>query len=128
MFVYLIIIINLSFIMFKVSNALISRNVPKFAANSPMRRFLGSSAEDTVVARCTQKITDALKPTIIKVTASNDDPNGSHIQILCVSNEFQGKNSMQRQKLVYKAIWDEMSGPVHAVDAIIAKTPDEYTK
>ena len=114
--------------MFKVSNALISRNVPKFAANSPMRRFMGSSAEDTVVARCTQKITDALKPTMIKVTASNDDPNGSHIQILCVSNEFQGKNSMQRQKLVYKAIWDEMSGPVHAVDAIIAKTPDEYTK
>jgi stress-induced morphogen len=26
-----------------------------------------------------------------------------------------------RQRLVYKAIWDELSGPVHAVDAIIAK-------
>jgi acid stress-induced BolA-like protein IbaG/YrbA len=32
-----------------------------------------------------------------------------------------------RQRLIYKAIWDEMAdgGAVHAVDQIIAKTPDE---
>lgn len=47
------------------------------------------------------------------------------IQIVCISSEFEGKNSVQRQRLVYKAIWDEMSGPVHAVDSIIAKTPSE---
>jgi acid stress-induced BolA-like protein IbaG/YrbA len=35
---------------------------------------------------------------------------------------------MQRQQLVYKAIWDEMSGPVHAVDSIIAKTPEEVAR
>lgn len=54
-----------------------------------------------------------------------DDPNGSHISIEVVSNMFAGKRAMQRQQLVYKAIWDELQGPVHAVDAMVCKTPDE---
>jgi len=64
----------------------------------------------------------------VVVTGHNDDPNGSHIQITCISDEFKGKTIVQRQRLIYKAIWDEMSGPtapVHAVDSIIAKTPEE---
>jgi acid stress-induced BolA-like protein IbaG/YrbA len=56
-----------------------------------------------------------------------------HNFLVCVVYEFcvskhhhhQGKNVVQRQRLIYKAIWDEMSGPVHAVDSIIAKTPTE---
>ena len=32
---------------------------------------------------------------------------------------------MQRQQLVYKAIWEEMQGAVHAVDSMVCKTPDE---
>lgn len=31
---------------------------------------------------------------------------------------------MQRQQLVYKALWEELKGPVHAVDSMICKTPD----
>ena len=61
-----------------------------------------SASPSTVVGRCTQKISDALNPTKIIVTANGDDPNGDHIQILCVSTEFEGKNSVQRQRLVYK--------------------------
>ena len=61
-----------------------------------------SASPTTVVGRCTQKISDALNPTKIIVTANGDDPNGDHIQILCVSTEFEGKNSVQRQRLVYK--------------------------
>jgi hypothetical protein len=26
---------------------------------------------------------------------------------------------------VYKAIWEEMQGPIHAVDELICKTPEE---
>lgn len=37
--------------------------------------------EDTVVARCTHKISELLKPQKIKVTSSNDDPNGSHVSL-----------------------------------------------
>ena len=61
------------------------------------------------------------------VKSSNDDPNGAHITIECISEKFKGLRSMQRQQLLYKAIWDEMSdgGQVHAVDSIIAKTPEE---
>ncbi len=49
----------------------------------------------------------------------------SQIQIDCVSEAFDGKSRIQRQRLVYKAIWDELNGPVHAVDSIVAKTPKE---
>jgi len=87
----------------------------------------GGGGGDTVIARCTKKITDALSPTRLKVTAQHDDPNGSHISIECVSSMFEGKVSVMRQRLIYKAIWDEMSdgGSVHAVDRIIALTPQE---
>jgi stress-induced morphogen len=54
-----------------------------------------------------------------------DDPNGSHISIQVVSDKFEGKRAVQRQQLVYKAIWEELQGPVHAVDSMICKTPDE---
>jgi acid stress-induced BolA-like protein IbaG/YrbA len=67
-----------------------------------------------------------LNPLKVQVLASNDDPNGSHVNILCIAEEFTGKNTVQRQRLIYKAIWDELSGgPVHAVDSIVAKTPKE---
>ena len=89
---------------------------------------ISNDNQDTVVSRCTSKIQAALNPTMIKVTASNDDPNGSHIQIVCISNEFEGKNTLQRQRLIYKAIWDEMSGPVHACDSIVAKTQSEMNQ
>ena len=54
-----------------------------------------------------------------------DDPNGSHISIVVVSDKFEGKRAVQRQQMVYKAIWEEMQGPVHAVDSMICKTPSE---
>ena len=37
------------------------------------------------------------------------------IQILCVSEEFTGKNIVQRQKLVYKAIWEELNGKLNVL-------------
>jgi len=82
---------------------------------------------DSVVSRCTRKISEALKPVHLKVSAAHDDPNGSHIAIECVSSMFEGKPLVVRQRLIYKAIWDEMSdgGAVHAVDQIVAKTPQE---
>jgi BolA-like protein 1 len=54
-----------------------------------------------------------------------DDPNGSHVSIEVVSPEFEGKRPVQRQQLVYKAIWEELQGPVHAVDSMVCKTPAE---
>ena len=96
---------------------------------STSRLFLSTEAdgEDTVVSRCTKKIRDNLNPLKLVVQAAHDDPNGSHIAVEVVSKAFEGQRTVQRQRLVYKAIWDEMAdgGSVHAVDQIIAKTPEE---
>lgn len=54
-----------------------------------------------------------------------DDPNGSHISIQVVATAFQGKRPVQRQQMVYKALWEELQGPVHAVDSMVCQTPEE---
>ena len=66
-------------------------------------------------------------PSACTHTGAYDDPNGSHISIEVVSSQFEGKRAVQRQQLVYKAIWQELQGPVHAVDAMVCKTPTEVT-
>jgi len=86
---------------------------------------MSSEPDTSVVDICTQKIGDALETSQVKVTGAYDDPNGSHISIEVVSAQFEGKRPMQRQQLVYKAIWEELQGPVHAVDSMICKTPEE---
>lgn len=89
--------------------------------------FLNTDAKDTVVGRCESKISAVLKPTRLVVHGMHDDPNGSHIVVEVVSSLFEGKNAVMRQRMVYKALWDEMSagGQLHAVDSIVAKTPEE---
>lgn len=85
-----------------------------------------ADAPDTsIVDICSQKIKDALEAKDVKVTGAYDDPNGSHISIQVVSSKFEGKRPVQRQQLVYKAIWEELQGPVHAVDSMVCKTPEE---
>jgi stress-induced morphogen len=41
------------------------------------------------------------------------------------SSIFEGKQAMQWQQLVYKAIWEELQGPEHAIDSMICKSPNE---
>ena len=72
-----------------------------------------------------QKISDALTPKELSVTAAFDDPNGSHITIEVVSDKFEGVSRVKRQQMVYKAIWEEMQGAIHAVDSMTCKTPEE---
>mmetsp|Transcript_4961 Transcript_4961/g.6068 ORF Transcript_4961/g.6068 Transcript_4961/m.6068 type:complete len:145 (-) Transcript_4961:173-607(-) len=90
-------------------------------------RFMTTTDEDetTIVQTCTDKIMKALETDDVKVTGAYDDPNGSHISIEVTSALFSGKRPVQRQQMVYKALWDELQGPVHAVDAMICKTPEE---
>ena len=80
----------------------------------------------TVVDICTEKISAALGTDDVKVTGAYDDPNGSHITVEVYSDAFEGKRLVQRQQLVYKALWEELdSNAVHAVDSMICKTPSE---
>mmetsp|Transcript_19637 Transcript_19637/g.28986 ORF Transcript_19637/g.28986 Transcript_19637/m.28986 type:complete len:134 (-) Transcript_19637:147-548(-) len=81
--------------------------------------------DTSIVDRCKDKIMKHLDTEDVTVTGAYDDPNGSHISITVVSDQFEGKRAVQRQQMVYKALWDELAGPVHAVDAMICKTPEE---
>jgi len=87
-------------------------------------------SSSTVVSRCAEKIKAALQTEQVLVRPGGEDPNGSHIAIEAVSALFEGKTTVQRQRLIYKAIWDEMAdgGAVHAVDSIVAKAPSEVAK
>lgn len=58
----------------------------------------------------------------VKATGS-----GGHFTIEVISESFRGKNIVQKQRMVYKAIWDLMAGdqaPVHAVDQLSCKLPE----
>jgi stress-induced morphogen len=74
---------------------------------------------------CRAKIAKALETENVKVQGAFDDPNGSHVSIEVVSSKFEGKRAVQRQQMVYKALWEELQGAVHAVDSMVCKTPDE---
>lgn len=100
------------------------------AAGSLLARSMSSSAggggERTVVDICKEKISTALETEDVSVKGAFDDPNGSHIAVEVYSNMFEGKRLVQRQQLVYKALWEELdSNAVHAVDSMVCKTPGE---
>lgn len=42
-----------------------------------------------------------------------------------VSSAFEGKTAVNRQRMVYKAIWEELQSTVHAVDQMTTRTPAE---
>jgi hypothetical protein len=69
-------------LMFTKSAALARTNrfQPAVLGAFAVRCLAGSKGTaDTVVETCTRKITELLNPIKIKVTSSNDDPNGSHV-------------------------------------------------
>lgn len=88
-------------------------------------RMQSGEPDRTVVATCTEKIKAAIDCKELDIKGAYDDPNGSHITIYCVSEAFEGKRSLARQQMVFKAIWEEMQGPVHAVDTMVLKAPSE---
>jgi BolA protein len=110
-----------------------SPSTPLTTTRRAARTSLAAAADGAVavpgevgaVESCRIKIQAALSPVELVVKSSNDDPNGSHIALRVISAAFEGKNRVQRQQVVYKAIWEELSGPIHAVDELVCRTPAE---
>jgi BolA protein len=50
---------------------------------------------------------------------------GGHFRALVVSDRFEGKNRLERQRLVYAALTDEMGAQIHAL-SMTTLTPDEW--
>ncbi|KAJ7949924.1 protein BOLA4, chloroplastic/mitochondrial-like [Quillaja saponaria] len=51
--------------------------------------------------------------------------DGRHVSIDVVSTTFEGQSAVNRQRMVYKAIWEELQSTVHAVDQMTTRTPAE---
>ncbi|KAG2432583.1 hypothetical protein HXX76_008927 [Chlamydomonas incerta] len=90
-----------------------------------------SPASGGVDGQVTSVLMDSMKAKICEALETDDCSisdvygDGRHVSIDVVSKLFEGKNSMQRQRMVYKAIWLELQETVHAVDAMTTKTPEE---
>mmetsp|Transcript_3314 Transcript_3314/g.7257 ORF Transcript_3314/g.7257 Transcript_3314/m.7257 type:complete len:148 (-) Transcript_3314:261-704(-) len=72
------------------------------------------------------KIKEALETDRVVVKDMYGD--GRHVSIDVVSDAFEGKNAVQRQRMVYKAIWLELQEAVHAVDSMTTLTAAEAGK
>lgn len=51
--------------------------------------------------------------------------DGQHFEAVVVSNEFAGKNRIQRQQLVYRSLGERMTGEIHAL-SMKTYTPEEW--
>jgi acid stress-induced BolA-like protein IbaG/YrbA len=53
---------------------------------------------------------------------------GGHFEIDVISERFAGQKTLARKRMVYGAIKELMDGdyaPLHAVDALLTRTPEE---
>ena len=48
----------------------------------------------------------------------------SHFKVIAVSNAFAGKNRVQRQQMVYRALGDAVGNEIHALSMTL-QTPEE---
>lgn len=55
------------------------------------------------------------------------DGDGTHFYAVVVSDEFNGKNMVQRHQMVYKTLGEKMGKEVHAL-SIRALTSEEWEK
>ena len=98
---------HLSFLLMLVRSTHSFRTSTLPSARLQFARFSETTPQG-VKALVSGKIEAALSPTSLEVLSATDDPNGAHVAIKIVSDRFEGKSAVQRQQLVYKAIWDEM--------------------
>jgi BolA protein len=78
----------------------------------------------TVAERIETKLTDALSPLRLRVVDDSDKHKGhagwreggeTHFRVEVVSEAFDGKSRVERQRMVYNLLADELSGAVHAL-------------
>lgn len=80
-----------------------------------------------------RKLEDAFSPTRLELVDDSDRHHGhaghtgageSHFNLRIEAEAFAGKARVMRQRLVMKALEEELAGPVHAL-SIVATAPGE---
>jgi BolA protein len=79
-----------------------------------------------------RKLREGLTPVVLDVineSSMHSVPPGSetHFKVTVVSPAFEGKSLVERHRLVYALLDDEMRGGVHAL-AVTSRTPAEWEK
>jgi len=78
----------------------------------------------SVAATITAKLTAAFQPRCLEVVDQSQlhaghagsRPGGeTHFTVVIVADAFAGKSRVERQRLVYAALAEELAGPVHAL-------------
>ncbi|KAH9957921.1 bola-like protein-domain-containing protein [Russula dissimulans] len=101
----------------------------------------GSESVEKPVERAIRgKLTTLLRPSILTITNDSwqhrhhaamreqDGGNGeSHLSIQVVSEEFVGKTTMERHRMIYAALAEELKNGLHAL-SLNAKTHAEILK
>ena len=93
------------------------------------------NAQETgpVTTEMLKRLNSALSPTAIELTDNSEQHRGhggynpageSHFTLKIESAAFEGKNRVQRQRMIYAALGDLMQGRVHAL-SIRASAPGE---
>ncbi|KAL3521777.1 hypothetical protein ACH5RR_019926 [Cinchona calisaya] len=81
------------------------------------------SIDSTLIQSMKKKIKEHLNAESVIVRDSYGD--GRHVSIDVISTSFEGQSAVNRQRMVYKAIWEELQNTVHAVDQMTTRTPAE---
>ncbi|XP_041009725.1 protein BOLA4, chloroplastic/mitochondrial-like [Juglans microcarpa x Juglans regia] len=81
------------------------------------------SVESPLMQSMEKKIKEHLNAELVTVKDASGD--GRHVSIDVVSSAFEGQSAVNRQRMVYKAIWEELQSTVHAVDQMTTRTPNE---
>ncbi len=53
-----------------------------------------------------------------------DSGDGHHFEAMVISQEFEGKNTLQRHRIVYEVLGDRMQSKIHAL-SLRTQTPAE---
>ncbi|HXA70408.1 MAG TPA: BolA family protein [Stellaceae bacterium] len=86
-----------------------------------------------VAHRIRDKLTSALNPTTLEIVDESHRhaghagarPGGeTHFRVEVVAAVFQGKSRLERQRLVYAALKEEMSQQIHAL-SLVTRAPGE---
>jgi BolA protein len=85
-----------------------------------------------VQRRIEDKLREKLVPAhleVINESHMHSVPPGSesHFKVVVVSATFEGKSLVQRHRLIYDALGDEMRSTIHAL-AITSRTPAEWAE
>ena len=86
--------------------------------------------------RIRRKLAQGLQPLALEIVndsarhaghAGDDGSGESHFHVTVVSSSFNGKGRVERQRLVYDLLKEEMVGEIHAL-SVKAIAADEYNR